>query len=62
MEVKQGVIFFEGENLVGSLLRFDNQIYSNKTSKHTANKIADIMGFNTTNIHCNIISGAKDNG
>ena len=25
-------------------------------------QIIDIMGFNTINIHCNIISGAKDNG
>ena len=28
---------------------------------HLATKIVDIMGFNTINIHCNIISGAKDN-
>ena len=26
-----------------------------------ATKIVDIMGFNTINIHCNIISGNKDN-
>ena len=29
---------------------------------HLATKIVDIMGFNTINIHCNIISGVKDYG
>ena len=48
------------KNLVASLLGFDEQIYSR--GKYTTNKIIDIMGFNTINIHCNIISRAKDNG
>ena len=60
IEVKQGVINFHVENSVASLIRFDKQIYSR--GKYTTNKTIDIMGFNTTNIHCNIISGAKDNG
>ena len=60
MEVKQGVINFHVENSVASLIRFDKQIYSR--GKYTTNKTIDIMGFNTTNIHCNYISGAKDNG
>ena len=29
---------------------------------HLATKITDIMGFNTIILHCNIISGVKDNG
>ena len=33
-----------------------------KNGKFTTQKIDDIMGFSTINIHCNIISGAKDNG
>ena len=60
MEVLQGVIKFDVENSVASLLGFDKQIYSR--GKYTTNKIIDIMGFNTINIHCNIISKAKDNG
>ena len=60
MEVKQGVINFDVENSVASLLGFDKQIYSR--GKNTTNKIIDILGLNTINIHCNIISGAKDNG
>ena len=60
MEVKQGVINFDVENSVASLLGFVKQIYSR--GKYTTNKIIDIMGFNNINIHCNILSGAKDNG
>ena len=60
MEVKQGVINFDVENSVALLLGFNKQIYSR--GKYTTNKTTDIMGFNTINIHCNIISGAKDNG
>ena len=60
MEVLQGVINFSVENSVASLLGFDKQIYSR--GKYTTNKIIDIMGFNTIYIHCNIKSGAKDNG
>ena len=29
---------------------------------HLGTMIVDIMGFQTINIHCNIISGVKDNG
>ena len=58
--VKQGVINFDKESSVASLLGFDKQIYSK--GKYTKNKIIDLMSFNTINIHCNIISGAKDNG
>ena len=46
--------------MVASLLGFDKEI--NSRGKYTTNKIIDIMGFNTINIHCNIISGAKNNG
>ena len=60
MEVLHGVINFDVGNSVASLLGFDKQIYSK--SKYTTNKIVDIMGINTINIHCNIISRAKDNG
>ena len=60
LEVLQGVINFNGENSVASLLGFDEQKYSR--GKYTTNKIVDIMGFNTINTHCNIISGAKDKG
>ena len=60
MVVLQGVIISDVENSVASLLGFDKQISSR--GKYTTNKIIDIMGFNTINIHCNIISGAKDNG
>ena len=28
---------------------------------HLATKIVDIMGFHNINVHCNIISGVKDN-
>ena len=60
MELLQGVINFNVENSVASLLGFDKHIYSRV--KNSTNKFIDIMGFNTINIHCNIISGAKDNG
>ena len=29
--------------------------------KYTSQKIIDIMSFSTINIHCNLISGVKDN-
>ena len=60
VEVIQDVISFDVDNSVGSLLGFDRKIYS--TGIHIATKIVDIMGFNTINVHCNIISGVKDNG
>ena len=60
MEVLHGVINFEVEKSVASLLGFDKQIYPR--GKYTTNKIIDFMGFNTINVHCNIISGPKGNG
>ena len=33
-----------------------------KQSKYASQKIIDIMGFSLINIHCNLISGVKDNG
>ena len=60
IEVLHGFINFDVENSIASLLGCDKQIYSK--GKYTTNKIVDIMGFNTINIHCNIISEAKDNG
>ena len=60
MEVLHVVNNFDVENSVASLLGFDKQIYSK--GKYTTNKIVDIMGLKNINIHCNIISGAKDNG
>ena len=56
----QDVISFDVDNSVGSFLGFDRQIYS--TCIHIATKVVDIMGFNTINNHCNIISGVKNNG
>ena len=60
MEIKQGAISFDIENSLASLLGFRKIIY--KKGRYKSQKIIDIMGFSTINIHCNIISGAKDNG
>ena len=60
MEIKQGALIFDIENSLASLLGFRKKIY--KKCRHKSQKIIDIMGFNNINIHCNIISGAKDNG
>ena len=60
MEIKHGTISFDVENSIASLLGFRNAVY--KQGKYTSQKIVDIMGFSTINIHCNVISGAKDNG
>ena len=60
MEIKQGALSFDVENSIGSLLGFRKVLY--RAGTYTSQKIVDIMGFNTINIHCNIISGAKDNG
>ena len=56
----QDVISFDVDNSVGSLLRLDRKLYS--TDMHLSTTIVDIMGFITISIHCNIISGVKDNG
>ena len=60
MEIKQGTISFDVENSIASLLGFRKAVY--KQGKYTFQKIVDIMGFSTINIHCNVISGVKDNG
>ena len=60
MEIKQGVLSFDVENSIGSLLGF-RKIFC-RAGTYTSQKIFDIMGFDTINIHCNIISRAKDNG
>ena len=60
MEIKQGALSFDIENSLASLLGFRKIIY--KKGRYKSQKIIDIMGFSTINIHCNIISGAKDNG
>ena len=60
MEIKQGAINFDVENSIASLLGFRKAVY--KQGKYTSQKIVDIVGFSTINIHCNVISGVKDNG
>ena len=60
MEIKQGAISFDIENTKASLLGFRKAVY--KQGKYTSQKIVDIMGFSTINIHCNVISGVEDNG
>ena len=60
MEIKQGALSFDIENSIASLLGFRKIIYIK--GKYKSQKNIDIMGFNNINIHCNIISGAKDNG
>ena len=60
IEVKQGAINFDIENSIAPLLGFRKLVY--EQGKYTSQKIVDIMGFRTINIHCNVISGVKDNG
>ena len=60
IEVKQGAINFDIENSIAPLLGFRIIVYNK--GKYTSQKIVDIMGFSNTNIHCNVISGVKDNG
>ena len=60
MEVKQGAINFDIENSIAPLLGFRKIVY--EQGKYTSQKIVDIMGFSTINIHCNVMSGVKDNG
>ena len=59
-EIKQGALSFDIENSIASLLGFRKLVY--KKGRYKSQKIIDIMGFNNINIHCNIISGAKDKG
>ena len=60
MEIKQGAINFDVENSIAPLLGFRKAVF--KQGKYSSQKIVDIMGFSTINIHCNGISGVKDNG
>ena len=59
-EIKQGALSFDIENSLASLLGFRKIIY--KKGRYKSQKIIGIMGFSTINNHCNVISGAKDNG
>ena len=59
MEIKQGAISSDVENSIATLLGFRKIVY--EQGKYTSQKIVDIMGFSTINIHCNVISGVKDN-
>ena len=60
MEIKRRAHSFDVENSIASLLGFRKIVY--KPGEKTSHKIIDIMGFSTINIHCNVISGVKDNG
>ena len=60
MEIRQGAINFDIENAKAPILGFRKITY--KKGKFTSQKIVDIMCFSTINIHCNVISGVKDNG
>ena len=60
MEIKQGALSFAVENSIAPLLGFRKIVY--EQGKYTSQKIVEIMGFSTINIHCNEISGVKDNG
>ena len=60
MEIKQGAISFDVENSTAQLLGFRKIVF--KQGKYTSQKIVHIMDFSTINIHCNVISGVKDNG
>ena len=61
MEMKQeGAPSFDVENSIAPLLGFRKIVY--KKGTYTSQKMVDIMGFSTINIHCNVISSVKDNG
>ena len=60
MEIKQGALRSDVDNSIASLLGLRKVVY--KPGKYTPQKFTDIMGFSTINIHCNVISGVKDNG
>ena len=60
MEIKRSAISFDIENSIASLLGFRKMVH--KKGKYKSQKIVDIMNFSTINIHCNVISGVKDNG
>ena len=60
MEIKQVALNCDVEISIASLLAIKKILY--KSGKYTSQNIIDTMGFSTINIHCNIISGFKDNG
>ena len=60
MEIKQGALSFDVENSIAPLLGFRKIEY--KQGKYTSQKIGDVTGFRTINIHCNVISVVEDNG
>ena len=60
MEIKQGAIKFDVENSIASSLGFRKAVY--KQGKYSSQRIVDITGFSTINIHCYVTSGVKDNG
>ena len=60
MEIKQRLLNFGIENSIAPLVRFRRMVY--KQGNYTSQNIIDIMGFSIINIHCNVISGVKDNG
>ena len=60
MEIKKVSINFGIELSIAPLLGFRKIVY--KQGKYTSQKIIDIMGFSNLNIHCNVLSGVKDNG
>ena len=60
IEIKQGAINFDIENSIAPLLGFKKLVF--KQFKYKSQNIIVIMGFSTFNIHCNVISGVKDNG
>ena len=60
MEIKQGANNFDIENSIAPLLGFRKIVY--EQGKYTSQMINDIMGFSAVSIHCNVITGVKDNG
>ena len=59
IEIKQGSLNFDVENSISPLPGFRKLVF--KQGKYTSQKIIDIMGFISINIHCIVISGVKDN-
>ena len=60
LELKQCALSFDVENSIASVLGYRKIVC--KQGKYTSQKIIDIMGSSTINIHCKVISGVKDNG
>ena len=59
MEIRQGSLNFDIENSIAPLIGFRKIVY--KQAKYTSQNFID-MSFSTIDIHCNVISGVKDNG